>query len=233
MGTSDIMNRIDFCNKYEVEVTENNFIEIRYIIKAAMQSIRYPINKILPVFHPNKPLLIDISLSTSKGCGKYYRLIRTKKNLSNDMSQKEQKWHEELGTTFSVDFWEKARKLCASINFENPLKWLQFQILRNSLQTNKIVHHFIQNVTPECNFCQVSTETISHLYWFCQVVSQFLDHVFTFISNKGINFRPNKKEFLFGFINEVFNTPRNYLILWLKKFIWNCKFKGVENFSIA
>ena len=149
------------------------------------------------------------------------------------MSQKEQKWHEELGTIFSVDFWEKARKLCASINFENPLKWLQFQILRNSLQTNKIVHHFIQNVTPECNFCQISTETISHLYWFCQVVSQFLEHVFTFISNKGINFRPNKKEFLFGFINEVFNTPRNYLILWLKKFIWNCKFKGVENFSIA
>ena len=81
VGTSNIMNKIDFCNKYDVEVTENNFIEIRYIIKAAMQAIRYPINKILPVFHPNKPLLIDISLSTLKGCGAYYRLIRTKKIL--------------------------------------------------------------------------------------------------------------------------------------------------------
>ena len=41
------------------------------------------------------------------------------------------------------------------------------------------------------------------------------------------------KEFLFGYVIVAFNTPRNYLILWLKKFIWNCKFKGVENLSIT
>ena len=149
------------------------------------------------------------------------------------MGQREQKWHTELGVVFSVDFWEKARKLCASINFENPLKWLQFQIIRNSLQTNNIVHHFIPHVGSECKFCQVFTETISHLYWFCRVVSRFLEHVFDFISSKGLHFWPNMKEFLFGYVDEAFNTPRNYLILWLKKFIWNCKFKGVENLSIA
>ena len=65
--------------------------------------------------------------------------MRNGKNLSNNMGIREQKWHVELGKTFSVYFWEKARKLCASINFENPLKWLQFQVLRNSLKTNALI----------------------------------------------------------------------------------------------
>ena len=37
------------------------------------------------------------------------------------MAKREQKWHTELNTQFSITFWERARKLCASINFENPL----------------------------------------------------------------------------------------------------------------
>ena len=232
-NTNDLMNREDFCTKYNLEVAENNFVEIRYIIKTALQKIGCPLNKVLPVSHPNKPLLIDVALATLKGCSFYYKLLRTKKNLKNCMGAREQKWHGELGVLYSVDFWEKSRKLCASINFENPIKWLQFQIIRNSLQTNYIISHFIQNVNPECKFCLLSSETISHIYWICPIVGQFLEEVFVFISNAGTDFRPNMKQFLFGYVNENFNTPRNYLILWLKKFIWNCKFKGIGNLSIV
>ena len=52
-------------------------------------------------------------MSTKKGFSFYYKIIRKGKNLSNNMAIREQKWHLELEKTFSVYFWENARKLCA------------------------------------------------------------------------------------------------------------------------
>ena len=153
--------------------------------------------------------------------------------ISNKIGIREQKWHTELNSTFSIHFWEKARKLCKSIKNENPLKWLQYQIIRNSLQTNLIVSHFIANIGPECYYCQLSIETISHIYWFCPIVNRFLEEVFEIISSSGIIFRPTKLQFLFGYLEESFNTPRNYLTLVVKKYIWNCKFKTERNLSIV
>ena len=144
------MNRNDFCTRYNLEIDENNFIELRYIISLALQKLKIARHRIIPVSHPFKPLLIDISLSIKKGCSAYYKILIKNKILSNKIAVREQKWHIELNSTFSIFFWEKARKLCASIKYENPLKWLQFQIIRNSLQTNAIVSHFIENVGPEC-----------------------------------------------------------------------------------
>ena len=138
----------------------------------------------------------------------------------------------QLSPSLSINFWERARKLCASINFENPLKWLQFQIIRNSLQTNLIVSHFVRTVNPECYYCQIAPETISHLYWFCQKVNNFICEICTFICSTGIDFKPTRTEFLFGYLDKDYKSPKNYLILWLKKYIWKCKFKDDRNLSV-
>ena len=149
------------------------------------------------------------------------------------MSSREQKWHLELNTRFSVIFWDSVRKLCASICNENSIKWLQFQIIRNSLQTNYIVSHFVNNVGPQCKFCQNSAEVVSHLYWTCLVVSGFLNDIFDYITGGGFAFRPTKYQFLFGFLDEKFDSPKNYITLALKKFIWINKFKMEVNLSIV
>ena len=230
-NTNLVMDRDDFCDKYSLAVSENDYIEIKYIISLALQKLKLPPDRVLQAVRPYKPLLVDITLATKKGCSYYYKIIRKGKNISNNMSAREQKWHIELDKTFSIYFWENARKLCASINFENPLKWLQFQVLRNSLQTNVITSHFIPNVNPECNFCLLSPELVSHIYWHCIKVSQFLKDICAFICNLGLDFNPRQEQFLFGFLNESYDTPRNYLVLWLKKFIWNCKFVG--NLSVV
>ena len=130
---------------YNVDVTEDDYIEIRFIINLAFQKLKLRSTRVLPAVKPFKPLLIDIALSAKRGCSLYYKLIRKSKDMSNNMVIREQKWHMELNQTFSISFWEKARQLCASINFENPLKWLQFQV------------HFIRNVNPECYYCQFTS----------------------------------------------------------------------------
>ena len=231
--TNRIMEKNDFCARFGLEIDENKFIDLRYIITLALQKLKYPREKITPAAQPFKPLLIDIALSSKKGCSVYYKLLMKSKTLSKNMSEREQKWHTELNSRYSITFWDKARKLCASISNENPIKWLQFRILRNCLQTNAIVSHFINNVNPECQYCQLSTETISHLYWLCPVVSAFLNDIFNFISSTGLTFAPSREQFLFGYLDRSFNAPENYLVLLLKKFIWSCKFKCLRNLSIV
>ena len=112
-----------------------------------------------------------------------------------------------------------------TIDFDNTNKWLQYQINRNSLQTNYIVSHFIGNVSPLCQYCGISAEKIAHLYWFCPYVRNFLSESFQYIRSTGINYEPSKLEFLFGVPSVSFDHPKNYISLMIKRYIWKSKFK--------
>ena len=89
------------------------------------------------------------------------------------------------------------------------------------------------NVSPECEYCLLGSEQISHLFWHCLIVGSFLNDVFTWVCNTGIPFNPTKDQFLFGYLNENSNTPKNYLILHLKKYIWSTKFKSTNNLTLV
>ena len=77
--TNNIMSKNDFCNRYNLIVDDNKFVEIRYIITLALQKIGLPKHKLLPAEYPLKPLLIDVALSIEKGCSLYYKLLMKKK----------------------------------------------------------------------------------------------------------------------------------------------------------
>ena len=166
-------------------------------------------------------------MSTTKGCSYYNKLLSVKSALKNKMQLREAKWHAELGSTFSVYFWNEARKHCDNIFFDNKLKWLQFQVVRNSLQTNYIVNHFKPNIPKICSYCKVnsSIEVISHIYWFCPYISAFLNHISKFLSDLGVEYNPTKEQFLFGFQNTQAYQQKNFLSLIIKKYIWKSKFR--------
>ena len=220
------MNYEDFKLRYNIELEEIKFIDIRYIINLALQKMKLPGEKLLPAEYPSIPLLIDVALSTSKGCSKYHQFASKKQHLNNKMYVREDKWHQELNSRFSIHFWENARRLCSKIREDNTTKWLQFQIVRHSLQNNHIVSKFIPNVDASCQFCHLSVELTSHLFYSCNKVSDFLTEVFTLISNTGLVFSPTREQFLFGYLDKPFNDPKNYLVLTIKRYIWTTKFKS-------
>ena len=153
-------------------------------------------------------------------------MLTKKTCLENIIGKRDEKWHLELQTVLSVNFWDKTRHLNSTINFDNPGKWLQYQINRNSLQTNYIVSHFIRNVSPLCHYCGLENEKISHLYWFCRYVGMFLNETFHYICSTGTDYEPSKLESLFGVPSESFEHPKNLLSLLIKKYIWKTKFKN-------
>ena len=122
---------------------------------------------------------------------------------------------------FSNIFWDHSRTLCATIDCDNQLKWLQFQINSLCLQTNYIVSHFIQNVSPICSYCKnpTSFEQISHLFWLCPLINTFLDSIFTYVSSTGIEYTPTRNQFIFDYHDKAFYQPQNFISLIIKKYI--------------
>ena len=224
-GSNTLMDYETFKIHHNVEISEMKYIDIRYVIKLALQKLNFPVMKLPFVFYPLAPILISIALSTKKGCGTYCKILSKKRCLHNKLGQRDEKWHQELQELHSVTFWDKIRHLNSTVNFDNNIKWLQFQIIRNCLQTNFIVSHFIPNVSPLCKYCGLSNEKISHLYWLCPNVHSFLEDTFNYINSTGLEYNPTKIEFLFGVPSLSSEHPKNYLSLLIKKFIWKTKFK--------
>ena len=226
-GSNQLMSYDDFIERYNCFISLEKYIDIRYIITRTLQILKLPQSRLCHAQHPLKPTLIDIATSIKKGCSIYYKLLNKKAILNNKLYLREAKWHNELGTVFSLNFWNQARILCSKIDFDNQLKWLQFQIVRNSLQTNYIVNHFKPNVPKFCTFCQNldSNELISHIFWLCPIIAQFISEIVAFINNQDIEFNPTKTEFLFGYKNVHTYSIKNFIPLVLKKYIWRSKFK--------
>ena len=225
-GTNTLMNHADFQNRYNLNISATKYTDIKYIISLAFQKLNFPINKLLCANEPFIPTLIDLALISKKGCSPYYKILSKKRCLQNKVGLRDEKWHVELQAIHSVDFWDGIRKLNASISFNNNIKWLQFQIIRNSLQTNYIVSHFIRTVSHLCKYCNNFSEKISHLYWDCVYVKSFLNETFQYISSTGLLFDPTKTEFIFGILKVPFYHPTNYLSLLIKKYIWQNKFRN-------
>ena len=52
-----------------------------------------------------------------------------------------------------------------------------------------------------------------------------IDEIITFINATGIEFYPTKTDFLFGKAKAQIYSPKNFIPLVLKKYIWRSKFK--------
>ena len=227
-ATNKLMDWNQFCEHWACNISQEKFTDIRYIIKLSIQKLKISDNRLVGAHKPMRPFLINLALSINKGCSLYYTWLRKKAILSNKINKRENKWHEELGTLYSLNFWKKTRNLCANINIDNKLLWLQYQIVRNSLQTNYIVSHFIGNVSPLCQYCQESNELVSHLFWFCFHVQHFLREVTDHFQHFGFLFTPSKTEMLFGFQDLDSVNPKNYISFIFKRYVWVTKFRNCE-----
>ena len=152
-----------------------------------------------------------------------------KKNiLSNKNNLREHKWHNTLKTEFSIDFWKSSWKLVSDIKFENGLRWLQYQIVRNCLQTNYIVNKSKPQVSPLCSYCGNETgelERVFHLFWLCNHVKQFWSDLTDLCIEIGTYLPLERNKIIFGLHDEPPDSENNFIILNAKHYIWANKFR--------
>ena len=232
-GTCQLYSRLELENRYGINISEEDFVELSYIIKTAFRKLGLRDNHGICNHLPYQPLLISIINLTKSGCNVYNRLVTKKSNLRQTMTKQETKWHTELGCVFGLEFWNKTYCLVAGIKNENKLKWLQFQINRNSLFTNYRVNKFKPYISSLCSFCSQTEggpqnpELISHLFFECDVILNIWQQVKDWLASFNICMELNRNKLLFGVHSEPGNSILNFTILTVKYYIWRTKFQNV------
>ena len=151
--------------------------------------------------------------------------------MKTTLSTRESKWHNELGCTFGIDFWNKTYNLTSNIKYENKIKYLQYQINRNSLFTNYKVNKFKRHISPFCSFCiqaqnpVTPCELVSHIFYDCDYVLNLWQEIINWLKTLNINIPLDRKALLFGLSDQASTSVQNYLILYTKYFIWVTKFQ--------
>ena len=228
--TGDILKKAELEQKFDLVLMNETYLELKYILMNTLRQIGMVERCQILCPRPYQPLLISILNSVKKGCSLYYRCLRKCRNLGDNLTNREDKWHQELNCTLSAQIWNNIYTQCASLKYDNKLKWLQFQINRNSLYTNYRVNKFMPNVSPFCAFCTgnvppFNLELISHLFFSCKIVQKFWEEIrFWLLSlQPPVELSIVRNKIIFGDLLSPMSSVQNHTILSAKFFIWKSK----------
>jgi len=223
------LSEIELGAKFGVEVDTNSYISLKHVVRVGVQKMNLSLDRI-NIESPYQPPLVRLINYSVQGCNKWVKLFKRLEFSNKNLQIRERKWENELRALQGIDFWEKTYKQTRDIFFDNKLKWMQFQIVRGTLKTNKIVSKFIQGINANCTFCENYIENILHLFWECEKVSTFLVSIYNYFVTRwdSISPIPNRKDFIFGIKTKNMYSPENLLILYVKYYIWVTRCRKVN-----
>lgn len=217
---------VEFENKFNETPDFLHFTSIKLVIKQALQKHGMILEN-LEISFPFQLPLYKIANYSLKGCSRWVKMLRKMKHANENLEKRERLWETELGAVQGNFFWNKLYAMNKNIFFDNRLKWFNYQIIRGTLKTNRIICKFTPGITAQCTFCNFEIETISHLFFSCPVVHQFLTRLYMYFASlwPDIDAMPSLKNFVFGNKQHEFFNPGNLLCLYAKYYIWitRCK----------
>ena len=223
-----LLSKTELNNTLTIDIDQDTVTEVHHIIKCAFRTLGLNNDFKPSIVLPCRPLLIQTANLSQKGCNLYTKLLNKREASKVSLENRENRWHTELNVTFGVDFWSKIYTKNAEIKYENKLKWLQFQINRNSLFTNVKVNKFKQHISPLCSLCGENPEQISHLFYHCSRATQLLKSLQEWLASFNVDFQFNVTQILFLKLDEHPLSITNFTILCFKYFIWKVKFSNGE-----
>ena len=227
IGSNSMMTFEEFKNCHQIELAQNTFLELHYIVVTAIRSLGILETNLPKLELPFQPIIANIATLTLKGCNSYYKILRKKSNLTNNIRLREEKWHLELGTVYGIEYWNKIYNFTTDIKNDNYLKWLHFQTVRNSLFSNYRVNKIKSTVSPLCSTC-LEIEKVSHIFWSCAYVQNLWRQINLWLDSFDIKLPLVNKHILFGFIKEPPSSKINFTILSVKNYIWKNKFRDAQ-----
>ena len=216
--------------KYSIHLNFLNYHRIKTVIKNAAKNLNYKTfdANLSDTKSPRLPLIHKLSCLQSKGCGSFYQTLRARELARRSTAECEAKWQTELGTTLSINFWDKIWKLNKASLGSNKIKWVNLQIYRFILPTNYTVNKYKTSQDPGCSFCPNHIEKLPNLLWECPVVGEFWAMLGNILMFYFPRFKLGRKEAIFGDINSSSTSVINTLLILAKQFLWKQKF-GAKN----
>ena len=172
---------------HRTNMTQNQLNHIQAAIQTGLATLNLNLGKCDWHPRPRQSCIIAIANQNIKGCRAFYRIFRARANLKDSTCKVEEKWHAQLNANLSVTFWNNVWRLHASMQFNNQLKWLQYQVLRNCLFTHNRVSKFKLWITDLCDLCGHHIETPLTLFTECTVVRVFWSDIKDYLDYFGVD----------------------------------------------
>ena len=184
-------------------------------------------------YNPHMPIHAELFSLSHKGCSQWAKLIhrqRTPNIIANEI-----KMAEKFDILAGEDRWKEAYRQNKAIKYGNNIRWLNCQIMRGSLATNRYLSKAKIRESDLCTFCKQEPETIEHLFWSCRVVNSFLMQSDNELSVRGLGtdmlFTTTNKYFkeimLLGDNRPLIPPETPYLIDQIKRFIWISRCRNI------
>ena len=223
---SEFLTRDSFQTRTGFNLNFLDFNNIKHAIVNGALKAGIRLGSVETFSRPRPTLTFSILTRRDKGCQTFYKILMGKK-FCQHFNSFEGKWHEELHKTFDVKTWDRILSNIGQINFHNDLKWLQMRITRRILHTNAILSKYNPNIRNICDFCIMEHETLSHFFFKCQKVQELYYDFGNFLLNHNIILNIDIKAALFGFTNKPAMSMDNLILLFVRGFLWNSKYKKV------
>ena len=164
-------------------------------------------------------------LSSSNVCKKFYECIIEKKSSTPIKSQ--EKWLSEDAVIGNLEVnWENTYRLPFLCTTETKLRVFQFKFLHRRVATNDFLHKIGLKEVDFFSFCNDSTETLMHLFWYCNYIQTFWKNAFQWISQNltltNISFSPT---LCLGLTDSISDFLFQYFLLIARHYIYTCRIR--------
>ena len=200
-------------------------IEWKQMINDDVQSFEHCIDTCKIVIGENVKNIMQV---TEKDLKKLFINERYKKLDASDF--KSQNKYNSLFNTDTMS-WSKIYQLPFQVLCENKIIDLQYRIVHRYVGTNRLLFKIGKSVSPNCESCMMYPESIEHLFFGCFVVKNFwfkLIELYSLYVNSDISVTCQDVLLMYEKENDFDNNNINILILYGKRFIYDCKLKRCE-----
>ena len=137
-------------------------------------------------------------------------------------------WIEALDINVDDIDWASVHDNNFNSTIETQIRAFYFKIFHRAICTNQFLHKIGRSDSPLCYFCQNSIESYIHMFCECDKVRPLWDNLSAFIDKKcGENLDLSNFQKMFGMDLLCSEHTRgiNFLILYLKFYIYRCRYQ--------
>ena len=218
-------NYESFSDSYKCKT---NFLEYAGIVKAIKaylknKKLNLGNNSKLP--YPIIPYFIENILKTNKGCRIFYDTLEKSNKISTYKNRL--KWEKDLNLAIDLADWEEINNTPFSSQLGTKQIWFQYSIIHRILPLNDLLYKMKLKDTNICSLCNISIETLTHLFYECPKVQNIWKNLKTWIEEKTdskLDF--SRRNICLGYPKKR-NMILNLIIITVKYNIYRSKLKGI------
>ena len=216
LENGDLISYEEFKQKFNVRMNVVTFFSLRSAIRqyARTTAILMNDNRFLSVHK-----CFNMLMSTPKGSKMIYDILIDNNNSPKCCGS----WDERLGIQ---NDWKCIFMLASKVP-DIGLKWFHLKILHRCLGTNVILRQIGVLASDRCSFCNITKDSIRHMFWQCTFVQNFWKELENAINTKcptALNYNITELLAITGYDTNMQTDAIMYFIIILgKQHIYKCK----------